>query len=159
MRKCLLAIVLGAMCCCSARANDSTTQDNDLSNLVGRVFLILSKDNVVSGQTKGVVSLWVDAKLGVVQEPIGKNPNSRTVPRSELVPDSYGIVLHFYGPYNANEIQKVWTAWHNAKTRHFEFALSTPAGLIGIQGWYGHSFSIETVDQLLALSPNPVASQ
>src|SRR5260221_4568599 len=148
MLKCLLAAILSAMCCCcSIRADDIKSQDKELSDLIGRVFLTLSKDNIVSRQTKGGASLWVNAKLGDVQEPLGKGPNSGTRLRRELVPDSDGIVLYFYGPYRPSEIQKVWTAWHNAKTRHFEIALSVSKGIIGVQGWYGDSFSLEVVNQ------------
>jgi hypothetical protein len=147
------------MCCCLIRADDIQSQDKDLANLIGRVFLTLSKDNVISGQDKGGASLWVNAKLGDVPEPSGKDPNSSTRLRKELVPDSDGIVLYFYGPYNQQEIPKIWTSWHNAKKRHFELALSTSKGVIGVQGWYGATFSRETVNQLLALSSQPVANQ
>ena len=98
MLKCLLAAILSAMFCCSIRADDIKSHDNGLSDLIGRVFLTLSKENIVSGQNKGVASLWVNAKLGDVQEPAGKGPNSGTRLQRELVPDADGIVLHFYGP-------------------------------------------------------------
>jgi hypothetical protein len=157
--KYLLAAILSAFCCGLLTADDIKSQDKDLSDLIGRVFLTLSKDNVVAGQGKGVVSLWVNAKTGDVQEPVGKGLNSGTRLQRELVPDSDGIVLYFYGPYNPRQVQKVWTAWHNAGTRHFEFTLPASKGFIGVQGWYGDSFSREMVNQILALSPQPVPEQ
>jgi len=139
----------------TAKAED----DKSLSDLTGRIVLELAHGNVVHCEDKGGLSVWVNADPGYVRSPAGKAPGSATYLRKELVPHADGLVLHVVGPYNQNEIQKVWTTWLNERTRKFEITISVPAGLIGIEGTYGDSFSPEMIKYLLALSSQPVVNQ
>jgi hypothetical protein len=133
-------------------AQDFKTQSPELSDLVGRVFLTLSKDYVVSGQNFDGPVLLVNARLGRIEVPNGMSYDSGTRFETEYVPTDSGLVLRFYGPYSFGRVQKAWGTRHDKEKKTFEVLITlSKEEFIGVVGRYGASFPLQTVDGLLAL--------
>jgi hypothetical protein len=151
-----LLLLLSALLLSHLNADDIKSQNRDLSELIGRFVLVLSKDYIVSGQDFDAPTLWANGKIGRVNLPNGMLPSMGTRSETEIVPTDSGIVMRFYGPYAANSTQKIWSTWHNAEKRTFEITVSVPNGMfIGITGSYGATFPSKTVEELLSISTQP----
>ena len=146
-RICLCAFIF----CATAQAQNPT--DPQLDRVIGKVFLILSKEYTVSGQGNDQPSLWANAKLGRVAYPTSKIQNSETRWETEMVPTESGIVLTFNPPFDPNRTQKHWTTAHDADAKQFEIVITLPdKRIIGIRGSYGSAFPKKYLDRLIALS-------
>ena len=160
MKRLLLPLLMSALLLCHLNADDIKGRNRDLSELIGRFVLALSKDYVVSGQDFDGPTLWTNAKLGRVNHQNGMLPSMGTRSETEIVPTESGIVLHFYGPYPIDSTQKVWSTWRNTEKRTFEIMVNVSNGrFIGITGSYGALFSSKTVDDLLSISTQPATEQ
>ena len=152
MKKLALGFGVAALACLLALAAAAQTDYQPLDAVVGRVFLKLSETYLVSGKTfKSVPTLWANAELGQVKEPIGKNtPAFREV--TTMVPTDSGVVIRFYAPLEAGLTQKVWRSYHDKNTRHFEtVAALTGKQFVGIIGEYGKDFDSAVIDRLFFL--------
>jgi hypothetical protein len=133
------------------RAEESRKQSPEMSDVVGRVFLTLSKDSTVSGQNFDEPSLWVNAKLGHVQRT--SRGGQQGPMETEMAPTASGIVLHFYGVYSLNAVQKEWSTLNDKKNRTLEILVELPGGrFIGITGAFGQFVPQATIDDLLSLA-------
>lgn len=143
------------MCACmfSASAHAEKISDPQLDRIIGKAFLILAEEYIVSGEGNDCPKLWVNAKLGKVAHPTSKMLNSGTRWEREMVPTETGIVLRFIPPFDPNEASKHWMTSHDAEARHFEIIIPLPdKRIIGITGNYGCAFQKKYIDQLIALS-------
>ncbi len=143
-----LGLIMGGV-----HAEDVKKQSPELSDLVGRVFLTISKDYVVSGQDFDVPTLWANARLAHVEHPKGKGGGMGTGFETEYVPTDSGIVLRFYGPYSSDETQKKWNTEHDKGKRTFEILVELQGGkFIGVTGSYGALFPKHTAEDLISLT-------
>lgn len=148
MKKFVLTLWL-AIACLAALPAIAQSDYQPLDAVVGRAFRKLSETYLVSGKTlQSVPTLWINAELGQVQEPIGKNtPAFRVV--TKLVPTDSGLVIRFYGPQEAGQTQKVWRSFNDKDARHFEtVAALTDQQFVGIVGEYGKDFDPDVIDRL-----------
>ncbi|MDD5262410.1 MAG: hypothetical protein PHD76_11250 [Methylacidiphilales bacterium] len=153
MKTAVLSLYMLGLLALNASAESFNEQNSELSDLVGNVFLALSKDNVVAGQYLDVPTIWANAKLGRVEHPNGMLPSMGTRFETEYIPGDSGIVLRFYGPDPLHATQKDWSTWHNKEKRNFEIVVNLPdKKFIGMAGSYGSSFPTKTIDDLISLS-------
>ena len=148
MKTFVLSLWLAALACLGARPANAQPDAKPLDAVVGHVFMQLSENYLVSGKTLDVPTLWINAELGQVNEPVAKNvPAFRT--KTELVPTDSGLVIRFYGPLEEGMTQKVWRSFHDKEARQFETtAALSDKQFVGITGNYGKDFDPEVIDKL-----------
>jgi hypothetical protein len=147
IKYCLFALVI----CSTVQAQKTT--DPELERVIGKVFLILSEEYTVSGQSDEQPSLWANAKLGRVAYPTSKTISSEIKYETEMVPTESGIVLAFTGPFNSGETQMLWVSAHDTDAKEFQIVVTLPdQRIIGIKGSYGSTFPKKYIDLLISLS-------
>lgn len=156
MKRILLPILMSLLLLSYLNAETMKGQDPELSELIGRFVLTLSKDHIVSVQDFAKPTLWADAKLGRVEHPNGMLASMGTHFETEMVPTESGIVLRFSGPYPIHATQKAWSTSHDTERKTFEIVVNTSNGkFIGIEGEYGANFPVKTVEDLMTISTKP----
>jgi hypothetical protein len=160
MKRFLLPFLISVLLACPLNADDIKGQNRDLSELIGRFVLVLSRDYVVSVQDFDQPTLWANAKLGRVNHPRGMLPSMGMISETEMVPTESGIILRFHGPYAIGSTQMVWSTWRDTEKRTFEITVNVSDGkFIGVTGSYGAVFPSKTIDDLLSISTQHASGQ
>ncbi|GDY13904.1 hypothetical protein LBMAG53_27820 [Planctomycetota bacterium] len=78
--------------------------------LIGKYLQILGKESIVMYHTiHNIAVLSRNAKMGQVQYPNGKSPDSGFRWENEMVPGTQGIVVKIYGPFDSSRKAKRWS--------------------------------------------------
>jgi hypothetical protein len=148
----VLCLVMGVMGVTGLIAEENKGDVGYREELMARLFVLLSKEHVVSGQMENTPSLWVDAEIGKVTVPNGKLAQNGMRVEKALLPREAGVVIEVFGPFTEGITQKRWSTFHDAEKRRFEVCVRVADGqTIGIVGSYGPSFPVKTVEAIVAL--------
>ena len=143
-----LAFCLVTAACLAALPAAAQNDYQPLDAVVGRVFRKLSESYIVSGKTLDVPTLWINAELGQVKVPIGKDVPAFRV-ETKMVPADSGLVIRFYGPLEEGLTQKVWRSFHDKDAHSFETTIAlSDRQFVGIVGEYGKDFDLDVIDRL-----------
>lgn len=129
------------------------SSDPQFTQVVGKVFGILSRGHLVSGQEEyGRLTVWVDAHLATVEETGGREPEIVKTKVTKLMPNATGVVLRFMGPFDPSSTARVYMTRIDKSSRTFDVLIPIRSGrAIFISTEYGEHFPAELQLEILAL--------
>lgn len=134
--------------CFSAKAEEISSFSRE--EAIGKVFLILSRDYAVTGQDD---SLWVNAKLGSVENPNYKSGTNSPMHFRQMVPTDSGLVLNFSSAFDPERSSTaIFFSDIDAEKHTFKVVIPLHNNhLVMITGHYGSNFSLKHVGEIMAL--------